>query len=100
MWARLGALLAEFPAGIYLSDTRLASQARASLSARLFVKMLRRFVRGGVHMQFEDEADARRVFAERGFARFTLHRPARMPALGLAVSPGAHFVQIVDARRP
>lgn len=98
MWRRFGALLNEFPRGLYVGDTRLARVAMDSVVTRFFLPLLGTFVRGDIHLHFATEEDARRTFTDCGFASFALHRPESMPGLDLGADPGVAQVQILDAR--
>lgn len=96
MWRRMAALLGEFPAGMYVSDLRLRGRTRDSVAAKLFMRLLAAFVRGRVHLHFEDEADAVAGFGAAGFAESRLVHPrAVLPEL--PPDPGADHVQIVQA---
>lgn len=99
MWRRIAALLGDFPAGMYLSDMRLRERARDSVAAKVFIRLLSTFVRGRVHMHFENEAEALAAFREAGFGETQLVRP-RSVLPDLPADPGADYVQILAAERP
>lgn len=96
MWRRIAALLEAFPAGMYLTDLRLREGTRDSMAAKVFMRMLSAFVRGRVHLHFEDEGDAVSGFRAAGFAEARLVRP-RAVLPDLPPDPGADHVQIVQA---
>lgn len=98
MWRRFAAALARFPAGVYLADLTLGEDARG-LPTTLFRAALGTFVRGGVYLDFPDEAAARRELRIAGFARADLHRPLdHASVLGDVEAAGARRVRIVEAR--
>jgi O-methyltransferase involved in polyketide biosynthesis len=84
LWCRFASALAGFPAGLYLSDLRLAGESVGALE-RGFSVALSAFVRGRVHAHFADEAEAEAALIDAGFAAATLHR-------------GDH-IRVVEARR-
>lgn len=96
MWRRTAALLAGFPAGMYLTDLRLRERTRDSVAAKLFMRMLSAFVRGRVHLHFENEADAVSGFRAVGFHDARLVHP-RTLLPNLSPDPGPDHVQIVQA---
>jgi O-methyltransferase involved in polyketide biosynthesis len=99
MWRRFGAALAPFPYGIYFSDLSLAADGSGAF-AHLFRAALGTFVRGGVYLDFADEAHARAELAASGFTDILLHSPSeRRDVIGDVESAGARRVHIVDARR-
>jgi O-methyltransferase involved in polyketide biosynthesis len=98
MWARFATTLARFPHGLYLADLSLGEDARGA-ATQLFRAALGTFVRGGIYMDFEDEAQARHELEIAGFPRVLLHRPQEFCDVIGAVEPGgARRVHIVDAR--
>jgi O-methyltransferase involved in polyketide biosynthesis len=84
IWRRFASTLEPFPAGLYLSDLRLAGESVGALE-RGFSVVLSAFVRGRVHVHFADEAGAEAALLDAGFASATLHR-------------GDH-IHVVEARR-
>lgn len=74
LWARIAATLVRFPRGLYLSDLFLGEDSRG-LRARLFARLLSRFVRGRVHVHFAGAAQAGAGLLAAGFTEATLHRP-------------------------
>lgn len=97
MWRRFGAVMPRFPAGLYLADLALGHDSRG-IGTQLFRAALGAFVRGGIHMDFEDEAAARRELEIAGFTNAALHRPDEFPdVIGDAELSGARRVRIVEA---
>lgn len=72
LWRRFARVLAEFPAGLYLSDLRLGEDA--GVSERAFYVFLSAFVRGRVHIHAHDEDEAVAELEAAGFAEARLHR--------------------------
>jgi O-methyltransferase involved in polyketide biosynthesis len=98
MWRRFAAALGGFPRGLYLADLTLRDEA-GGLPTTLFRAALGTFVRGGIYLDFADEARARRELAIAGFAASTLHRPLELThRIGDVEPAGARRVRIVDAR--
>jgi O-methyltransferase involved in polyketide biosynthesis len=73
IWRRFASTLQRFPAGLYLSDLRLAGESVGALE-RGFSVALSAFVRGRVHVHFADEAEAEATLLEAGLPAATLHR--------------------------
>lgn len=100
MWRRFATALRGFPHGLYLADLSLRDEA-GGLPTTLFRAALGTFVRGGIYLDFDDEARARRELEIAGFARAALHRPLEFTDVIGDVEPaGARRVRIVDARVP
>lgn len=79
MWRRFAALLARFPAGLYLSDLHLAEDIRRVPGARAFSALLSVFARGRVHMHFRDETEAGAALLAAGFAEARIHPAGSAP---------------------
>lgn len=96
MWRRFGAALARFPRGLYLSDLVLQQGNRGPLVTG-FSWLLSAFVRGKVHVHFDDAREAEAALAGAGL-RGTLLDPrdfaATLPGLERA---GAGRVRIIEA---
>tara|TARA_R110000787_G_scaffold13918_34_gene43329 strand:- start:601 stop:1440 length:840 start_codon:yes stop_codon:yes gene_type:complete len=100
MWSGFAHALQAFPPGIYLSDLHLRAQ-NLGLSVDLFRKLLARFVRGGIHLHYANEADAERALLEAGFDDAKLHiAEAQAGSLGTIDDRGAGLVRIIEARTP
>lgn len=97
LWRRTARELRHFPSGRYWSDLHLAS--RTGRVDRVFTTALGTFVRGGVHLHFEDAPRARGALLAAGFQDATLHAPrdfaSQLPGMDAA---GADRVRVVDAR--
>ncbi|HTJ45861.1 MAG TPA: class I SAM-dependent methyltransferase [Kofleriaceae bacterium] len=97
MWKRFAAALARFPHGLYLADLSIASESGGPLAA-MFATMLGVFVRGKVHVHFQDAAHAESELVAAGFASATLHRPVDFTSdVGEVEESGASRVRIVEA---
>jgi hypothetical protein len=96
LWQRIAGTLAGFPEGIYLSDLHLAEESSGPL-AGAFRSVLSAFVRGRVHIHFQDTADARRALEAAGFTRVALHRPVDFADRIDATGPGAEIVRVIEA---
>ena len=97
MWARFARALARFPRGLYLADLSVASESGGALAAA-FAAMLGVFVRGKVHVHFQDPGHAEAELRASGFADATLHRPTDFTTeVGVIEEAGASRVRIVHA---
>lgn len=98
MWRRFSAALHRFPAGLYLADLSLRAEA-GGLPTILFRAALSTFVRGGIYLDFHDEAHARRELGLAGFPSAVLHRPIEFAHhIGRVEPAGAGRVRIIEAR--
>jgi O-methyltransferase involved in polyketide biosynthesis len=98
MWRRFATALRPFPHGLYLSDLSLRDEA-GGLGTAIFRAALSTFVRGGVYLDFADEAAARRELEIAGFATAALHRPHEFThRIGDVEPAGARRVRIIEAR--
>lgn len=98
MWGRFAATLHGFSHGTYLSDIHVNS-ANASPLVGAFSAMLSTFVRGRVHMHFDDPADAERALLKAGFTSARLISPSGHPAATLRPNDaGARMVHVIEAR--
>jgi O-methyltransferase involved in polyketide biosynthesis len=88
-WRRFAAALHGFPRGVYLTDLHLNADSHA-LTARAFKAALAVFVRGRVHVHFDDEIEVQAALINSGFGHATLE-PAGTD------SPGARLVHIAEA---
>ncbi|RJS47993.1 class I SAM-dependent methyltransferase [Nocardioides cavernaquae] len=97
LWGRLGAELARFPAGVYISDLHLSGELRGG-AARGFGVLLAAFVRGRIHFHFADAPAAEKALHESGFDRVVLHR-LDDPALGVParLHAGARLARVIEA---
>jgi O-methyltransferase involved in polyketide biosynthesis len=98
MWARFARALARFPRGLYLADLSVASESGGAL-ATAFAAMLGVFVRGKVHVHFQDAGHAEAELRAAGFTGATLHSPIAFASeVGVIEEAGASRVRIVEAR--
>ena len=67
LWERIAATLSGFPFGVYLSDLFLREAAGGAV-ARVGSLALSAFVRGSVHLHFEDALEAETALRRAGFA--------------------------------
>jgi O-methyltransferase involved in polyketide biosynthesis len=97
MWTRFAGALGRASHGLYLADLSVASDAGGPLAA-VFAAMLGVFVRGKVHVHFQDAAHAEAELRAAGFAEARLHKPASFAAdIGGVEEAGASRVRIVEA---
>ncbi len=89
IWRRFATALSDFAGtGVYLSDLHLGGVQTAQV--RAFRVLLSGFVRGRVHLHFQNPAQAEAALREAGFAGARIHRAAvlapetRGPGSGLA----------------
>ena len=75
LWRRIASTTERFTHRLYLSDLRLGEDA--GISERVFYLLLGAFVRGRVHVHFQDEADALEALRGAGFDAPQLHRGDR-----------------------
>lgn len=97
LWARIAAILARFPKGVYLSDLRFVGSDRG-IAERAFDVILSRFVRGKVHAFRGDKAGAESALRAAGFKEARLHHGAAHPAAAdVRDDPGARVIYVVEA---
>ena len=93
LWRRLAAVLHAFAAGRYVSDLHIGEVQTPVV--RAFRVLLSAFVRGQVHLHFDNPAQARASLLEAGFSTAEVHRAASLtPEVG---GPGADMVHIIEA---
>jgi len=100
MWSRFAAVLARFPAGVYLSDLHLAGEVAGMRGTGVFRFLLGAFVQGQTYLHFADETAAVAALREAGFPVAELHR-VDSPALAGAEVPArdrGHVVRLIEAR--
>lgn len=85
LWRRIAALLGRFPDGAYLSDLFLRDAASGPI-ARVATIGLSVFVRGSVHLHFQDATEAEGALWACGFG-----------TASVTPAPGAPLVQVVEA---
>jgi O-methyltransferase involved in polyketide biosynthesis len=98
MWRRFAAALRAFPTGLYLSDLHLHGDTNPTLTW-VFTLGLSAFVRGRVHLHFDNVAEATTALHDCGFATAALHLPTDFPkVVGARPDPAAKMVRVIDAR--
>lgn len=93
MWQRFAATLGRFPRGLYLSDLHLGEVQDARV--RAFRLALSVFVRGNVHLHFDNSAQAVDALRAAGFAAASLTPAADLP--GGDRGPSGRLVHIIEA---
>lgn len=97
MWARFAKAITPFPYALYLSDIHLANLDNLPAS-KTFVSMLSRFVRGRVHLHFDNEAMAEAALKRAGFHQAKLWSPRQFAdALPACRVRGANLVRVIQA---
>jgi O-methyltransferase involved in polyketide biosynthesis len=94
MWRRFAQVLHRYPAGRYLSDLHLGEMQDAPIWA--FRLILSAFVRGRVHLHFDDATQARAALLEAGFDSAEI-RPAAELAGQAGERAGGQRVHIIEA---
>jgi O-methyltransferase involved in polyketide biosynthesis len=96
MWTRFARALARFPHAVYFTDLVIREGSRGLLFTT-FERLLGAFVRGRVHVHFEDADDVTRSLAQAGMDGI-VHDPrafaGELPGLDLA---GAGVVRVIEA---
>ncbi len=96
IWARIARALARFPRGIYLS-VLILQDGELSVFETTFTRLLAAFVRGSVHVHFEDAADCERALESCGLDGVILDpRDFEYELAGLAHA-GAGRVRVIEA---
>ncbi|MBV9486957.1 MAG: class I SAM-dependent methyltransferase [Frankiaceae bacterium] len=99
MWRRFATALGRFSTGRYLSDLHLHGDTNPTLTW-VFTLGLSAFVRGRVHLHFENVDEATTALLDCGFGTAVLHLPTDFPkVIGNRRDPAAKMVRIVDACR-
>ncbi len=93
LWQRFGAVLREFPSGRYISDLHIGAVQNAQV--RLFRALLSAFVRGRVHLHFDEPGQAERAVRDAGFASARLRRG--IDITGTDRGRGSDMVHILEA---
>lgn len=96
MWTRFARALAQFPHGLYLSDLILG-EANHGLMIHGFAHLLSVFVRGRVHLHFDDTEDAEAALVDAGFAGQLIDPRSLASELPDLEQRGAGRVRIVRA---
>jgi O-methyltransferase involved in polyketide biosynthesis len=99
VWRRIAAVLAGFPAGLYLSDVYLLHENRNAAMAA-FGGILQVFVRGRMFVHFDSIEQAQQRLARIGFGKVQVHATQDLPATReIARTRGGDRVRILEATR-
>lgn len=93
LWRRFARTLSRFPAGVYISDLHLGGAVTPPV--RAFRLALSAFVRGRVHLHFQDARDAEAELAAAGFG-FASVQPA-VEVAGERRGRGSRLANILEA---
>jgi O-methyltransferase involved in polyketide biosynthesis len=93
LWRRVATVLGGFPAGRYLSDLHVGSVVNPQV--RVFRVLLSAFVRGRVHLHFDEPAQAEAAVCATGFAWARLQRG--IDITGTDRGRGSEMVHILEA---
>lgn len=97
MWSRFAGALRPFSDGLYLSDL-LVSNDNAGRLTSAFAGALSMFVRGRVHLHFDDHTLAVDALREAGFGRAVLHSPPEFAGRVAGCDRGGvRQVRVIDA---
>ncbi len=97
VWRRFAGALHRFPAGLYLSDLRLAGAGRDPVE-QVFNAGLGAFVRGRIYPHFASEEEAAAALVGAGFDAALLHRGDLHPAAELSGDAGAALIHVIEGR--
>ena len=95
IWRRFARTLSEFASGRYISDLHLGSVQNAQI--RAFRAALSVFVRGQVHLHFDNVQQAEGALRDAGFARAKLYRASDVPGVEAASDRGGRLAHILEA---
>jgi O-methyltransferase involved in polyketide biosynthesis len=95
IWRRFARTLSDFAGGRYISDLHLGSVQNAQI--RAFRAALSVFVRGQVHLHFDNAQQAEGALRDAGFAQAKLYRAADVPGTGPARDRGGRLAHILEA---
>jgi O-methyltransferase involved in polyketide biosynthesis len=93
MWRRFARVMSAFARGRYISDLHIRGVQTAEV--RLFRALLSVFVRGRVHVHFDDCADGEASLVAAGFERAEAVRARELAREVLG--PGSELVHIIEA---
>jgi O-methyltransferase involved in polyketide biosynthesis len=95
IWRRFARTLSEFASDRYISDLHLGSVQNAQI--RAFRAALSVFVRGQVHLHFDNAQQAEGALRDAGFARAKLYRASDVPGTEPASDRGGRLAHILEA---
>jgi O-methyltransferase involved in polyketide biosynthesis len=95
IWRRFARTLSGFASGRYISDLHLGSVQNAQI--RAFRAALSVFVRGQVHLHFDNAQQAESALRDAGFAWAKLYRAADVPGTEPSSDRGGRLAHILEA---
>ncbi len=96
IWRRFAQVLDRFPRGRYISDLHLGGVQ--NLQLLVFSVVLSAFVRGRVHLHFDDASDGEAALRRAGFEHATLHRAVALaPGIRPTRPGGGTLAHILEA---
>jgi O-methyltransferase involved in polyketide biosynthesis len=95
IWRRFARTLSGFASGRYISDLHLGSVQNAQI--RAFRAALSVFVRGQVHLHFDNAQQAEGALRDAGFARAKLYRASDVPGVESVRDRGGRLAHILEA---
>jgi O-methyltransferase involved in polyketide biosynthesis len=95
IWRRFARTLSGFAGGRYISDLHLGSVQNAQI--RAFRAALSVFVRGQVHLHFDNAQQAEGALRHAGFAWAKLYRAADVPGTEPSSDSGGRLAHILEA---
>lgn len=95
IWRRFARTLSGFASGRYISDLHLGSVQNAQI--RAFRAALAVFVRGQVHLHFDNAQQAEGALRDAGFAQAKLYRAADVPGTEPVRDRGGRLAHILEA---
>ena len=95
IWRRFARTLSGFASGRYISDLHLGSVQNAQI--RAFRAALSVFVRGQVHLHFDNAQQAEGALREAGFVWAKLYRAADVPGTEPSSDRGGRLAHILEA---
>jgi O-methyltransferase involved in polyketide biosynthesis len=95
IWRRFARTLSGFASSRYISDLHLGSVQNAQI--RAFRAALSVFVRGQVHLHFDNAQQAEGALRDAGFAIAKLYRASDVPGVEAASDRGGRLAHILEA---
>ena len=95
IWRRFARTLSGFATGRYISDLHLGSVQNAQI--RAFRAALSVFVRGQVHLHFDNAQQAEGALRDAGFAQAKLYRASDVPGTEPVGDRGGRLAHILEA---
>jgi O-methyltransferase involved in polyketide biosynthesis len=95
IWRRFARTLSGFASGRYISDLHLGSVQNAQI--RAFRAALSVFVRGQVHLHFDNAQQAEGALRDAGFAQAKLYRASDVPGTEPVSDRGGRLAHILEA---